>query len=145
MSLLDLFTSGEHKKAKTYFAALVKLAFADGVLEPSELKFLQKMAIKLGIEDAEFSKILKDPDHYPLDSPLDYNDRIEQLYHFTAMIFASHEVTKEEELVIEKLAVGLGFPVKNAKNVTHRAVELLHNKANFETFSREIKEVNGLH
>ena len=79
MSLLDLFTSGEHKKAKTYFAALVKIAFADGALDRQELKYLEKMAINLDISDTEFTKILEYPEKYPIDPPLDYNDRIEQL------------------------------------------------------------------
>lgn len=144
MSLLDLFTSGEHKHAKTYFAALVKLAFADGILEKEELNFLKKMSVKLGIEDDEFTKILKNPDKYPLDPPMDYNDRIEQLYNFTGMIYASHEIKPEEEAVIEKLAVNLGFPVKNARAITHKAVELLNHKTKFDDFSREIKEVNML-
>jgi len=144
MSLLDLFTSGEHKKAKTYFAALVKLAFADGALEPVELKFLQKMALKLDIEDAEFTKILEHPDRYPIDPPLDYNDRIEQLYYFTGIIFVSHEIKPEEERVIEKLAVSLGFPVKNSKQVTTEAIRLFHEKSNLDEFSKGIKIVNAI-
>lgn len=143
MSLLDLFTSGEHKKAKTYFAALVKLAFADGVMDANELKFLQKMALKLDIEDAEFTKILEHPDKYPIDSPLDYNDRIEQLYNFTGMIFASHDVAENEIKVIEKLAIGLGFPVRHVEAVTQEAVTLMKKRVSLDDFSREIKKINA--
>ena len=143
MSLLDLFTSGEHKKAKTYFAALVKLAFADGVMEPSELKFLNKMAIKLGIEDEDFKKILEFPDKYPIDPPLDYNDRIESLYFFTGMTYAAHEVEPEEIIILEKMAVALGFPVRHAKSITDQAIQLFKEKADLDTFSKVIKEVNA--
>jgi len=143
MSLLDLFTSGEHKKAKTYFAALVKLAFADGAMDAKELKYLQKMALKLDIEDAEFTKILEHPDRYPIDSPLDYNDRIEQLFYFTGIIFASHYITPSEEVIIEKLAIGLGFPVKNANKVTFEAIKLFKNNSDLDEFSKGIKIVNS--
>jgi uncharacterized tellurite resistance protein B-like protein len=143
MSLLDLFTSGAHKKAKTYFAALVKLAFSDGALDALELKYLKKMALKLDIEDAEFTKILGNPDRYPIDSPLDYNERIEQLYYFTGIIFVSHDINSQEKNLIEKLAVGLGFPPINAKKVTEESIRLFHLKTNIDDYVQAIKAVNS--
>jgi uncharacterized tellurite resistance protein B-like protein len=143
MSLLDLFTSGEHKKAKTYFAALVKIAFADGSLDPHELKFLEKMAIRLGIEDAEFTKILEYPERYPIDPPVDYNDRVEQLYYFTRMVFIDDEIRVDEAKVVRKMTVALGFPVKNAEKITDEAIHLVMNHNNLEEFTKAIKVVNS--
>lgn len=142
MSLLDLFSSGAHKKAKTYFAALINLAFADGSMEQTELKFLQKMALDLGIEHDEFAKILEKPEKYPIDPPVDYNDRIEQLYHFTQMVFAAAHLEKKELVLLEKFAIELGFPVRNAHKVTVEALSLVKNKTTFDEFSRAIKVAN---
>lgn len=142
MSLLDLFSSGAHKRAKTYFAALIKLAFADGSMEEAELKFLQKMALDLSIENDEFVKILENPDHYPIDSPVDYNDRIEQLHHFTQMVLVASHLEVQELILLEKFAIGLGFSVKNAHQVTVEALTCVKNKVSYEEFSNRIKWVN---
>ncbi len=142
MSLLDLFTSGEHQKAKSYFAALVNIAFADGNMEKHELEFLNRMAIKLGISDEEYVKILENPNIYPIDSPLDYNDRIEQLYNFTRMIFSDDEIKLDEVKLVRRLAVGLGFPVKNAEKITDEAIHLIVNGNDLDNFTESIKAVN---
>lgn len=142
MSLLDLFTSGEHKKAKTYFAALVKIAFVDGAMDDDEFKFLEKMSLKLDISDTEFAKILKNPDKYPIDSPLDYNDRIEQLFNLTSMVFSDDDIKLDEVKLVRSLTVGLGFPTDNVEKVTDEAIHLIMNKNNLHDFTKAIKQVN---
>jgi len=144
MSLLDLFTSGEHKKARSYFAALVKIAFADDAMDKDELKYLENMASRMGIHDDEFTKILEHPEKYPLESPLDYNDRIEQLYRFIHMIYSDEEIKLNEVEVVRKLAVGLGFPTDNADKVTDEAIHLVMNSNDLDDFTRAIKQVNSI-
>lgn len=142
MSLLDLFTSGEHKKARTYFSALVQIAFADGSMDKEELKYLEKMAFKLDISDAEFTKILEHPEKYPIDSPIDYNERIEQLFYLTRMITSDDEIKLDEAKIVRKLAVGLGFPVNNVEMITDEAIFLVMNDNSLEDFSKAIKAIN---
>lgn len=142
MSFLDLFTSGEHKKARTYFSALIQIAFADGSMDKEELKYLEKMAFKLDISDAEFTKILEHPEKYPIDSPIDYNERIEQLFHLTHMITSDDEIKLDEAKIVRKLAVGLGFPVNNVEVITDEAIFLVMNDNSLEDFSKAIKAVN---
>lgn len=142
MSFLDLFISGEHKKARTYFAALIKIAFADGAMDKNELEYLEKMADKLDISDSEFVKILDHPENYPLDPPVDYNNRIEQLYNFTHMVVSDDEIKLDEAKTVRRLAIGLGFPVDNTEKVTDEAIHLVMNSNNLEEFTKAIKEVN---
>jgi len=102
MSLLDYFSHGARKKNKCYFAGLVKVAFADGKLDKSELLYLERMAKRMGISEEDFAKILKHPEKFKLEPPLDYNERIEQLYHFTRMIFSDDEVKLNEVKTVRK-------------------------------------------
>jgi uncharacterized tellurite resistance protein B-like protein len=142
MSLLDLFTSGEHKKSKSYFAALVKIAFADEAMDKEELQYLEKMALKMGISDSDFTKILEHPEKYPIDSPLDYNDRIEQLFNFTKMIYSDDEVKLDEVKVMRRLTAGLGFPTDNVDKVADEAIHLIMNDNGLDDFTKAIKQVN---
>ena len=142
MSLLDLFTSDSHKKSRTYFAALVKIAFADGAMDKDELKYLETMAGRMGISDSEFTKILEHPEKYPIDSPLDYDDRIEQLYNLVRMVFYDEEVKLNEVKVVRSLAIGLGFPTDNTDKITDEAIHLVMNNNDLDDFTAAIKEVN---
>ena len=144
MSLLDLFTSGDHKRTRTYFAALVKIAFADEAMDKDELNYLEKMAGRMGISDSEFTRILEHPENYPIDSPLNYDDRIEQLYRFVNMVFSDDEIKLDEVKTVRKLVVGLGFPVDNAEKVTDEAIFLVKNENNLEEFNTAIRNVNAV-
>ena len=144
MSLLDLFTSGDHKRTRTYFAALVKIAFADEAMDKDELNYLEKMAGRMGISDSEFTRILEHPENYPIDSPLNYDDRIEQLYRFVNMVFSDDEIKLDEVKTVRKLVVGLGFPVDNAEKVTDEAIFLVKNENNLDEFNTAIRNVNAV-
>ena len=143
MSLLELFRGGEHNRAISYFSSLVKIAFTDNALEKAEFEFLKKMAIKLNIDDAQFTKILENPDKHPIKAPFDYNDRIEQLYYFTQMIFMDDDIDIDEVLLVRKLIVGLGFPAKNAEKLADEAIHLVMNDNNLDDFTEAIKVVNS--
>ncbi len=100
------------------------------------------MAFELDISSIEFTKILRNPDKYPMDPPLDYNDRIEQLYFFTNMIFSDDKIKLDEVKLVRSLAVGLGFPTDNVEKVTDEAIHLVMNDNNLHDFSKAIKQVN---
>jgi hypothetical protein len=102
------------------------------------------MANRMGISDSDFTKILEHPDKYPIDSPLSYDDRIEQLYRFTMMIFSDDEIKLDEVKTVRKLAIGLGFPTDNAEKVTDEAIYLVKNKNNLDEFNRAIRNVNAV-
>ena len=142
MSFLDLFTSGEHKRARTYFSALIQIAFADGSMDKEELKYLEKMSHELDISDSEFTRILEHPEELPMDPPVDYNDRIKQLFHLTHMITSDDEIKLDEAKIVRKLAVGLGFPVDNVEIITDEAIHLVMNANKLEEFNKAIKAVN---
>lgn len=142
MSISDLYSSGSHKRDIGHFANIVKLALADEIITDGEQKLLDKMARRLNISDNEQKEILKNPDKYPMNPPVDYDRRIERLYNLTQMIFADDEATGEEAKVLNKIVVGLGFNDENAEMITDEAVHLIMNDNDLEDFSKAIKNVN---
>ncbi len=142
MSLLDYFSHGSRKKNKCYFSALVQLAFADGGMDKEELEYLERMAKRMGITEEDFAKILKHPEKYKLEPPLEYNERIEQLYNFTRMILSDDEIKLDEVKVLRKMAVALGFPPDNVEKVADEAIFLVMHDNDLDTFTAAIKEVN---
>lgn len=144
MSISDLYSSGAHKRDLGHFSNIVKLALADDIITDEEQRLLDRMARRLDISEGDYKEILKNPTKYSMNPPVDYDRRIERLYNLTKMIFADSEVTGDEAKVMQKVAVGLGFPTDNAEKVVDEAIHLVMNDNDVEDFIKAIKRVNKI-
>ena len=53
MSFSDLFDSGFRNRNKGHFSAIVRVALSDGIITSEEKEFLDRLATKLEISQAE--------------------------------------------------------------------------------------------
>ena len=141
MSISDLYSGSAHKKNIGHFAGIVKLAKADNVITDDEQKLLDKLAKRLEISEDEYKKILKHPENYPTVPSLSYDDRIERLYNLTAMIIADNKILIEEMKLVNRVAIGLGFPNEKVEKITEKAVHLIIKDYDLEDFTAAIKKV----
>jgi hypothetical protein len=144
MGIADYNLKGDQKKNAAYFASIVKLALADNKLTDGESKLLKRLARRYHIMPEMELKILENPDTFALVTPHNYDERIEQLYLLSKMIYADDEVSKKEVGTLRKIAIGLGFPIKNAEKVVDEAIHLVLNDNDLEDFSKAIKRVNKI-
>ena len=77
MSFSDLFDSGFRNRNKGHFSAIVRVALSDGIITSEEKEFLDRLATKLEISQAEYEEILENPLKYPINPPLMHTHRIE--------------------------------------------------------------------
>ncbi|WP_026709537.1 tellurite resistance TerB family protein [Flavobacterium frigidarium] len=139
MSFSDLFDSEFKQRNKGHFSSIVRLALADGVFAPEERAFLDKLAIRLEISAAEYEEILENPTKYPINPPYLNAKRIERLYDLARMVNVDHQLGDNQELMLHKLCLGLGFTTENVHNVVTRALELADQKADLDVFTTEIE------
>lgn len=142
MSILDIFDSGFRQRNKDHFAAIVRVAMSDGVITDQEKAFLDRLARRLDITEANYKQILKDYLTHPVNPPLSYNTRLGRLYDLAKMVYADDELGKRQTTILEKLAVGLGFSPENVKYVVDKALILVSNSVDLDTFTDEIKHMN---
>jgi len=144
MSISDLYSSGAHKKNVAHFATIVKLALVDNIITEGEKKLLDQLARRLEINETEYKSVLKNPEKYPIEPHNSYDERIECLYDLTKMIFADDNVNGNEVSVLQRIAIGLGFPQDNAEKVSDEAIHLVMNDNDLEDFTTAIKKVNRI-
>ncbi|MBN4070186.1 TerB family tellurite resistance protein [Olleya sp. AH-315-F22] len=142
MSILDLFVSGFRKRNKDHFASIVRIAMDDGEISDQEKAFLDRLANKLDISEANYKIILKDFKSHPINPPLSYNRRLERLYDLSRMVFVDHIKGDHEEVLLRKIAIGLGFSPENVKYVVDKALTLVSEGVNLDNFTKEIKNMN---
>jgi len=141
MSFSDLYDSGFRKRNEDHFASIVRVAMDDGVISDKEKAFLDRLARNLSISAEDYDVILKDYMSHPINPPTTYDRRLERLYDLTRMVHIDHDFEQEEPLLI-KLAVGLGFSTTNASYVVHKALTLVREGADIDTFQDEIKNMS---
>ena len=141
MSFSDLYDSGFRKRNEDHFAAIVRVAMDDGVISPEEKAFLDRLARNLDVSKVHYEEILSDYMSHPINPPIDYDGRLERLYDLGRMVHIDHELNEEEPL-LERLAIGLGFSHTNVKYVVDKTLKLVADKVDLETFKEEIRTMN---
>ncbi len=124
MSFTDLFESGAHRRNLAHFASLVNIASIHGEIHENEAALLKRFARKLDITEAEFGEVIKDPSIYPIQSILSADERLERILELFKMIFADHAIDDDERVLIEKYAVGLGYPHDKAIKLINRSIQI---------------------
>lgn len=142
MSILDLFNIGFRKRNEDHFAAIIRVAMDDGKISDEEKEFLDRLARNLDISEAKYKTILKDFNSHPINPPTSYNRRLERLYDLSRMVFVDHIKGDHEEILLRKIAIGLGFSTENVKYVVGKALSLVNERVDLSTFIYEIKNMN---
>lgn len=141
MSISDLYPSGHHNENVGHFATIVQLALRDNVINEEEQVLLERLAVRLDISKEEFNKILKNPSEYPIEPPVSHEKRLERLYDLTRMMFLDENPTIDKTSIMDRIAVGLGFPVATARKVVKASIEFFLKKPDIDDFKKAIKAV----
>ncbi|WP_396163563.1 TerB family tellurite resistance protein [Flavobacterium sp.] len=143
MSISDLYDSGFRNRNKGHFSAIVRVALSDGALSQEEKKFLDKLAIKLEISQAEYEEILANPLKYPVNPPLLHTRRLERLYDLARMVYTDeHVMAEKEQELLTRFALALGFTPGNVNYIVDKALKLVDHKVDLDTFTYEMQHMN---
>ncbi|KJD31217.1 fructose 1,6-bisphosphatase [Tamlana nanhaiensis] len=142
MSFSDLFDSGFKKRNEDHFAAIVRVAMDDGIITDGEKAFLDRLARNLNISEVDYAAILKDYKKHPINAPHSYDLRLERLYDLARMVYVDHIKDEDEISLLRKIAVGLGFHPENVKYIVDKALTLVSNGVDLDTFTDEMKNMN---
>ncbi|GGK38085.1 MULTISPECIES: TerB family tellurite resistance protein [Flavobacteriaceae] len=144
MSISDLYPTGLHEQNIGHFASIVRLALLDNKIDAEEHRLLERLAVRLDITKSEFEAILKNPKKYPVNPPFSYEERLEHLYDLTKMMFLDKNPTIDKTSLMDRIAIGLGFPLENARAIVKEAIKFFLKEPDMEDFKKVIKNVNPM-
>jgi uncharacterized tellurite resistance protein B-like protein len=142
MSFSDLFDNEFKSRNKGHFSAIVRVATADGDMSSEEKTFLDQLANKLEISKEEYEEILENPLKYPINPPYLYTQRLERLYDLSRMVFADHVLGQLQKNILQKFALALGFTPGNVSFIVDKALSLLVQDVDLDTFVYEMQHMN---
>lgn len=142
MSFSDLFDSEFNQRNKGHFSAIVRVALADEKFVPEEKAFLDKLAVRLEISPEEYEEILENPSKYPINAPYLHEQRLERLYDLARMVHVDHHLGDKQDLLLKKFGIALGFNPENVNYIIDKAMSLVDNKVDLDTFIFEMQNMN---
>lgn len=142
MSFSDLFDNNFKNRNKSHFSSIVRVAIADGELSIEEKAFLDKLAKQLEISDEEYKEILENPLKYPVNPPYLYIHRLERLYDLSRMVYTDHYLGPKQKEILQKFALALGFTPGNVSYIVDKALSLLVQNVDLDTFVFEMQHMN---
>ncbi|MFC2109020.1 TerB family tellurite resistance protein [Bacteroidota bacterium] len=140
MAISDIYSSGLHKRNLGHFANIVKLALSDKQITENEQKMLMKLKRSLQIGEADFKKIMANPNDYPINPPVSLDRRLERFYNLLSIINADFEIANEEIVILKRIAIGLGFTVENIDNLVKTGIDLVLKNISQEEFVESMKK-----
>lgn len=142
MSFSELFDSGFTARNKDHFAAIVRVAMTDGVVSNAEKEFLDRLAHNLQIDEHDYKTILKDYNSHPINPPTLYINRLERLYDLARMVYVDRIAGENQEHLLVKIGIGLGFTPANVRYIVDKALVLVSMKVDLDTFIEEMRLMN---
>ena len=134
MSFSDLYTPGFKIRNRDHFAAIVRVALADGKISEKEQAFINRTAINLEIEADEVAQIIEHIEEHPINPPSTQQLRLERLYDLTRMVFADAIADAAEKKLMLRLVVGLGFDHHEAETIVEKAFGEISKGSNEDSF-----------
>lgn len=134
MSFSDLYDSGQHVRNLAHFSALVNLASINSEINPKTEAVLKRLANKLNIGAEEYKKGIANPNDFPVYAPSSHKRRLERLYDVICIIFADHSMDPEEEHLLQKYAIALGFSSEDSAEIINKSIKILSGKLSFDDY-----------
>ncbi|MBT3543592.1 MAG: TerB family tellurite resistance protein [Flavobacteriaceae bacterium] len=134
MPFSDLYTSGFKTRNRDHFAAIVRVALADGIISSEEEAFINRTAINLEIDENEVAEIKANINDYPINPPASEQRRLERLYDLTRMVVADHIADDAEKKLMHRLIIGLGFPSDKANEIIEKSISEINKGSDEEDF-----------
>lgn len=142
MAFSELFDNEFKQRNRGHFSAIVRVAYADGKINDEEKSFLDKLASRLEISEEEYMEILKDPWQHAINPPYLYAQRLERLYDLARMVHVDHHLGDQQEIMLTRMGLALGFTPGNVDHIVRKALSLVDKKVDLDTFLFEMENMN---
>ena len=145
MNILEAYQDAKFRNKISVVATLIKLSLSDGVLDENEMKIIKRVAGNFGIgepEDLDF--LIKNYEKFDISPSYEYDERIEELYYLTKIIYADGHIDKAELKILKNAIVALGFLAKKVDEIYEKAVGMIVDDVDLDEFTAGIKKVNRL-
>ncbi len=100
---------GDRSTKESYIAVLLMLAEADNRDHVNEIRFIEHVAVRLGLDKSDVERIDQHPEHLVFVLPKDEQERMNLLYHLLFLMKIDGAVGESEIKLCHEIGLRLGF------------------------------------
>ena len=138
MSLLHAFDSQEKKQMKSQVLDLIRMALADGVIDDSELKYINDLGREFSITKDEIAAIIKRPEDFHFFPPENRTEAFERMFNLIGAMMADGEIHENEMKLCRFYAISLGFDQERIELLINEIIDSLHKEEEDEKVYKRI-------
>lgn len=80
--------------------------------------------------------------NYPINPPYLHEQRLERLYDLARIVHVDHHLGDQQEVLLRKIGVALGFNTDNVNYIIDKALKLVDKEVDSDTFLEEMQNMH---
>jgi uncharacterized tellurite resistance protein B-like protein len=120
MSIAQLYPSASSENNENLYLSLARIAQVDGKVSEQEQALLNRVATRMGWNEAEQALLLERASTAVVAPVIDAEERLERMYALLRMGHIDGSISEAEQSLLQRYAIALGFPAQGIEQqLTH--------------------------
>lgn len=139
MSIAQLYPSASSENNENLYLSLARIAQVDGKVSEQEQALLNRVATRMGWNEAEQALLLERASTAVVAPVIDAEERLERMYALLRMGHIDGSVSEAEQLLLQRYAIALGFPAQGIEQQLKHWCSLFNGQISLADFKQVLQ------
>lgn len=139
MSIEQLYPSASSENNENLYLSLARIAQVDGKVSEQEQALLNRVATRMGWNDAEQALLLERANTAVVAPVIDAEERLERMYALLRMGHIDGSISEAEQSLLQRYAIALGFPAQGIEQQLKHWCSLFNGQISLADFKQVLQ------
>ncbi len=139
MSIAQLYPSASSENNENLYLSLARIAQVDGKVSEQEQALLNRVATRMGWNEAEQALLLERASTSVVAPVIDAEERLERMYALLRMGHIDGSISEAEQSLLQRYAIALGFPAQGIEQQLKHWCSLFNGQISLADFKQVLQ------
>ncbi|MDP4606275.1 MAG: hypothetical protein NWP52_02630 [Flavobacteriaceae bacterium] len=139
MSIAQLYPSASSENNENLYLSLARIAQVDGKVSEQEQALLNRVATRMGWNEAEQALLLERASTAVVAPVIDAEERLERMYALLRMGHIDGSISEAEQSLLQRYAIALGFPAQGIEQQLKHWCSLFNGQISLADFKQVLQ------
>ena len=139
MSIAQLYPSASSENNENLYLSLARIAQVDGKVSEQEQALLNRVATRMGWNEAEQVLLLERASTAVVAPVIDAEERLERMYALLRMGHIDGSISEAEQSLLQRYAIALGFPAQGIEQQLKHWCSLFNGQISLADFKQVLQ------
>lgn len=139
MSIAQLYPSASSENNENLYLSLARIAQVDGKVTEQEQALLNRVATRMGWNEAEQALLLERASTAVVAPVIDAEERLERMYALLRMGHIDGSISEAEQSLLQRYAIALGFPAQGIEQQLKHWCSLFNGQISLADFKQVLQ------